>query len=233
MKRIILIIIMILFICGCTNNKEKEQIKENNVKEKVEEKEKVKEKEVIDTYKDENTTPIGIYKLEGNTLTRLSTINETPVVEKDIGIFQIYPSNEENIYLNKGFGLACYDEWTKYNNIKLGFNIKFSLSSGENISYNIFSPENTFDKWEYLMNYLYDDYTNFGKGFYSHIEKEEFNDNTLVTAIKLQNSYSIDQVNSKIILTVFTYDTEDDFQDNEYRGNSYHSINICLEGRDC
>ena len=223
MKKLLIIMIILLTICGCTKKVE--------VKEKP--KEEKKEEIIKDTYKDENNTPIGIYNLQGNTLTKLTKINKTPVVEQDLGVFQIYPSNEDTVNLDKGFGLACYDEWTKYPNVKLGINIKFTLANGENISYNIFSPENTFDQWEYLMNYLYDDYTNFGKSFYSHIEKEEFNDNTLVTAIKLQNSYSIDQVNSKIILTVFTYDTEDDFQDNEYRGNSYHSINICLEGRDC
>ena len=224
MKKVLILLVIILTICGCT----KKEIKEQN-KEKEEKKQEV----VENIYKDENITPIGIYKQQGNTLSKLNTINITPVVEQDIGVFQIYPSNEETITLNKGFGPSFYDEWNKYNNIKLGFNIKFSLSNGENISYNIFSPENTFDKWEYLMNYLYDDYANYGKSFYSHIEKDEFNENTLMTSIKLQSSYSIDQINSKIILTAFTYDSEDDFKDNEYRGNSKYSINICLEGREC
>lgn len=224
MKKILIIIIMIITICGCTK---KEEIKQPNKKEE-------KTEEIIkDTYIDENTTPIGIYKLQGNKLTKLSKINTTPIVEQDIGVFQIFPSNEDTITLDKGFGPAFHDEWIKYPNIKLGINIKFSLSNGQNISYNIFSPENTFDEWEYLMNYLYDDYNNYGKNFYSHIEKEEYNENTLVTAIKLQSSYSIDQVNSKITLTAFTYDTEDDFENNEYRGNSSYSMDICLEGKPC
>ena len=83
------------------------------------------------------------------------------------------------------------------------------------------------------MTYLYDDYNNFGKGFYSHIEKEQFNENTLMTSIKIQSSYSVDQINSKISLTVFTYDSEDDFENNEYRGNSSYTMDICLEGRAC
>ncbi len=222
MKKYIVIIIILITMCGCS----KKEIKKEPVK-------KQEKKEEVETYKDENTTPIGIYKLQGNTLTKLNTINIKPVVEQEIGTFQIYPSNEDNINLPKAYGLSFYDEWVKYNNINLGFNIKFALSNGENISYNILSPENTFDKWEYLMNYLYDDYNNYGKGFYSHIEKDEFNENTIITSIKIQSSYSVDQINSKIILTVFTYDTEDDFKDNEYRGNSKYSINICLEGKEC
>lgn len=224
MKKIFLTLIILLLLCGCMN-------KENNNKEKKVSKKK--NNDVIETYKDSNETPIGIYNLQGNNLTRLSTINVTPAVEKEIGTFQIYLSNDENVILNKAFGLSYYDEWIKYNNIKLGFNIKFSLNNGENISYNIFSPENTFDKWEYLMNYLYDDYNNYGKSFYSHIENDQFNENTLITSIKLQSSYSIDQVNSAIELTVFTYDSEDDFDNNEYRGNSSCTLKICLEGRPC
>ena len=224
MKKILLVLVVLLLFCGCTK------------KEKVIEKTKEEKKEEIiekDTYKDENKTPIGFYKVQGNTLTKITKINVTPVVEQDMGVFQIYPSNEDNLTIDKGFGLAFYDEWNKYNNIKLGYNIKFSLADGRNISYNIFSPENTFDQWEYLMTYLYDDYNNFGKGFYSHIEKEQFNENTLMTSIKIQSSYSVDQINSKISLTVFTYDSEDDFENNEYRGNSSYTMDICLEGRPC
>ncbi len=224
MKKLLLVLIVLLIVCGCTK---KEEVKE---KPKEEKKEEVIEK---DTYKDENKTPIGFYKVQGNTLTKITKVNVTPVVEQDMGVFQIYPSNEDNLTIDKGFGLAFYDEWNKYNNIKLGYNIKFSLADGRNISYNIFSPENTFDQWEYLMTYLYDDYNNFGKGFYSHIEKEQFNENTLMTSIKIQSSYSVDQINSKISLTVFTYDSEDDFENNEYRGNSSYTMDICLEGRAC
>ena len=224
MKKILLVLVVLLLFCGCTK---KEEVKE---KPKEEKKEEVIEK---DTYKDENKTPIGFYKVQGNTLTKITKVNVTPVVEQDMGVFQIYPSNEDNLTIDKGFGLAFYDEWNKYNNIKLGYNIKFSLADGRNISYNIFSPENTFDQWEYLMTYLYDDYNNFGKGFYSHIEKEQFNENTLMTSIKIQSSYSVDQINSKISLTVFTYDSEDDFENNEYRGNSSYTMDICLEGRAC
>ena len=118
MKKIFLTLIILLLLCGCMN-------KENNNKEKKVSKKK--NNDVIETYKDSNETPIGIYNLQGNNLTRLSTINVTPAVEKEIGTFQIYLSNDENVILNKAFGLSYYDEWIKYNNIKLGFNIKFCL----------------------------------------------------------------------------------------------------------
>ena len=78
------------------------------------------------------------------------------VPEKDINTFQLYPSNEEKVTLNESFGKSFNKEWIKYNNIKMGFNIKFSLDTGEEINYNIFNPNDTFKEWEFLLNYLYD-----------------------------------------------------------------------------
>lgn len=222
MKKVLITLLIILLCGGCqkTTKVETTGKKETNNEKPI---------EVKETYKDLNNTPIGIYSLNGNTLTKLTSINKNLNVEEDIGLFQIFLSNEDTINLTDSFANTYYYNWTQYNpnnNIKLGFNIKFSLKNGENISYNILTPANTFDKWEYLMNYLYDDYANRFKGSYSHIENNEYNENTLFTAIKLQSSYQCYDIASPIELTAFTYDTEDDFLDNEYRGNSKYTITI-------
>ena len=75
------------------------------------------------------------------------------------------------------------------------------------------------------MNYLYDDYANKDKSFYSHIESKDYNSNTLFTSIKIQSAYKCKEI-KEIILTVFTYDTDDDFINNEYRGNSSNKLII-------
>ena len=216
MKKLIIPILVLLLICGCTKEVKKEEPKKEKKEDKV---------VVEETYKDLNNTPIGIYKLNGNTLTKLTSIDKHLNVEEDIGVFQLYFSNEDNINLNTNYGQSFYDEYIKYPNIKIGFNIKYTLSNNEEVSYNIFSPDNTFEHWEYLMNYLYDDYNNRFSSFYSHIESNEVNENTLYTSIKLQASYSCGDI-TNIKLTAFTYDTEDDFLDNEYRGNSKYTLNI-------
>ena len=220
MKKIITIIILCLLLTGC---EEKKEIK----------KEVKKEKDntpigVVDDYKDLNNTPIGLYKLNGNKLTKLSedTVNLTAM--EDVGIFQVFPSNEESITINS-FGTDFYNEWIKYNtsnNLKIGFNIKYELNNGEKISYNVLSPANNFDHYEYFMNYLYDDYKNQGKGFYSHIEDKDLDENTLYTSIKIQSSGYVKEVKDGFSLTVFTYDSEDDFKDGEYRGNSKYTYKI-------
>lgn len=219
MKKIILLLILLLvIISGC----DKKEIKKK-------EKKKV-EVEYVEKYEDLNNTPISFYTSNDSGLVKLTKINKKLVSLEDIGIFQIYPSNEESISFDGGFGNSFYNEWMKYNtnnNLKIGYNIKFSTDE-EEISYNIFNPSNCMEKWEYLLNYLYDDYANRGKSFYSHIEENEFNENTLPTSIKLQSNDKALSIKNKILLTVFTYDSEDDFLDGEYRGNSSSTLTICV-----
>lgn len=231
MKKIVLLLMCVfVLLCGCGKNEKPI----NEVKDKEEKIEEVVEE--VDTYKDLNNTPIGIYSLQGNKLVKLTTFNTKLIIEKDINTFQLYPSNENEVYLNTGFGQSFYDEYMKYNingNLKMGFNIKFTLVDGREVSYNIFSPNETFNEWNYLMNYLYDDYANRGKSFYSHVESNQVTPETLYTAFKMQASYGCGDIVSMIKFTVFTYDSEDDFIDNEYRGNSKYTLNICAEGRPC
>ena len=220
-KKIIIILIIVIICSGCIKKEEKKK-----------EKKKV-DVELVEKYEDLNNTPISFYKINGNHLDKLTKINTRLVTLEDIGIFQVYPSNEERVNFNKGFAYDFYDEWIKYNtnnNLKIGFNIKFSTNE-EDISYNIFNPSNCMEKWEYLLNYLYDDYVNRGKGFYSHIEENEYNENTLLTSIKLQSNDRALGINNKILLTVFTYDSEDDFLDGEYRGNSSSTLTICVSDK--
>ncbi|MBR3199441.1 MAG: hypothetical protein IKG27_05455 [Bacilli bacterium] len=218
MKKIIIaLFIVIATTSGC---KKQEKIK------KKEKEEKIEIIEETPKYEDLNNTPIAFYSIKGNSLQKISSINKELVIEDDIGLFQIFPSQEEQIPITN-FAEDYFKQWQVYNqnNLKVGFNIKFKINDQE-ISYNILSPSNTMDKWEHLMTYLYDDYANRNKSFYSHIENNEYNENTLFTAIKLQSSYSCSEITSNIYLTVFTYDTEDDFENNEYRGNSKYTITI-------
>ena len=217
------LLLFILFVlCGCSKENKKNLLLEEKKEDAVPE---------AEVYKDLNDTPISFYQLKGNTLTKISNLSGSYNALDDIGLFQIYPSNDEKITLSSSFASSFYEEYSKYKerlNIKIGFSIDFSLDTGEEISYFILTPGNTMDHWEYIMGYLYDDYINQGKGFYSHIEMSDYSDTTLFTALKLQCGAYINQIKSPIHLTVFTYDSEDDFLDGKYRGNSYSTITICL-----
>jgi len=224
MKKIILLF-LILLLTGCGNNIKKEDIKQ--------EKEKEEETPIIDivpSYQDQNNTPISFYQLKGNSLYKLSTISGNYKSLDDVGVFQIYFSNEESVSLTSSYAESYHSEIEKYPNIKVGFSLSFTLENGEEVFYNILTPSNTMDKWEYFMAYLYDDYVNRYKGFYSHIENDEYNDETLFTAIKLQCGGYMNQINSPVKFSVFTYDSPDDFLDGHYRGNSISTITICMNG---
>ncbi len=221
MKKILLFFFMILLVSGC-----QKEIKE----EKTKKEEDPPVEEVVPTYQDLNTTPISFYQLQGNTLSKLSVISGNYKALDDVGVFQIYFSNEESVVLNDSYANSYYNEWTKYPNIKVGFSLEFTLENGEEVFYNILTPSNTMDKWEYFMAYLYDDYQNRFNGWYSHIEPEEYNENTLFTAIKLQCGGYMNQIHSPVKFSVFTYDSEDDFLDGHYRGNSISTMTICMNG---
>ena len=161
MKKIIIaLFIVIATTSGC---KKQEKIK------KKEKEEKIEIIEETPKYEDLNNTPIAFYSIKGNSLQKISSINKELVIEDDIGLFQIFPSQEEQIPITN-FAEDYFKQWQVYNqnNLKVGFNIKFKINDQE-ISYNILSPSNTMDKWEHLMTYLYDDYANRNKRFYSHI----------------------------------------------------------------
>ena len=224
MKKILIVLGIIILCTACG------KIKEEKIKKKEKKVEKKEEEKKTFEYIDLNNTPIAFYSIKGNTLTKLTTIRNTVKSFDDVGIFQIYPSNEDTIILNDTFGGSFHSKWIELNpnnNNKIGFNIKFNTND-ETISYNILSPDNTFDKWEYIMNYLYDDYANLGKGFYSHLESNEVNENTLFTSFKMQVNDRFPEIVSPIELTVFTYDSLDDFKDNIYQGNSKYTLNICI-----
>ena len=226
MKKIIFFLIVLTLLTGCVREKEKkEEVKE----EKIEE---VQEEVMIPEWTDDNHTPISFYSLSGNTLTRVNHVSGSYAALDDIGLFQVYPSTEEVIHLNNGFPSSYHDELKKYMDlyhVKVGFSLDYTLKDGTNIHHNIFSPHNAMDHWEYFMAYLYDDYHNMGKSFYSHIEPEEYSEDSLLTAIKLQLG-DWEKLGSPVTFQVFTYNSDDDFLDGHYRGDSSSTITICING---
>lgn len=223
MKKI-MILLLILFCCGCG--------REVQYKNKEEEKLNIQKEEV---YTDLNNTPISFYEANGSTLSKIHKVDAKLQVEKDIGVFQIFPSNEEQITLNESYHDAFLQEWNQYNtnhNLHIGFKLSFQVQS-QDVSFTIINVPDTMMKWEYFMTYLYDDVANFGKGFYSHIEENDVNTDTLFTSLKIQSSYQVSEVNSPIEVMVFTYDGEDDFINGEYQGKSFSSFIICPEGISC
>lgn len=228
MKNKILFCLLIL-CCGCSVFNRKEEPKKelkDNVKEEIKEEDIPKEPE----YVDDNNTPIGLYERNGSKLKLLSEFNSKIQVKKDIKTFQAFPSKESEIN-HSGKRYADY-YFEKYNEVnqdrkyKTGFNLKYTLNDGTEISQNIFGPSTTQTNYDYIEIYLYDAYKHRNDSFYSHIEERDYNDETIITSIKLTAGSKFNDIKSKIVLTVFTYDEDDFDENNEYRGNSKYSVVI-------
>ena len=221
--RFIILLSIVLIITGCSEKK-KEVI--NKIPEKEEE-------QVEEKYIDQNDTKIGLYFEKGNRLELVKEYRTNITSGVDVGVFQIFPSNEDIVYLNSKFGNEFYNTWVSlpnYNNLKIGFNVKYTLDTGEEVNYNILDYNVIYKE---LYNYLYDDYANRNSSWYSHIEEKDYSEDTLYTSIKLYAA-STDSINSKIDFTVFTYDGLDDFdENNNYRGNSSYTITICDINKTC
>lgn len=214
MKRIICCLLCLILLTGCESTK--------SISKKVVKEEKI---EVKETYKDDNNMPISFY--ENNK--KITTKEVAFKVGYDFGgNFQIFPSNEDSV---DGNWNSFYNEWIKYDSehkIKIGYNISYSLSDGRKISHTILDPSNTMEYEGYLAIFLYDDYNNRNKSWYSHLEEKDYNDNTFITSIKLYGNGVVGDINSNIVITAFTYDTEDDFdpETKEYRGNSKATLTL-------
>ena len=227
-RKIFILFLMLLFVWGCgKSNKPAKTNKESNVK-KIDEENKVVEEPV---YVDDNPIKVGFYNKNGYVLSLAHDYSGPIYTKKDITTFQVFFSNDEEVrFSNVKFGEYFYNTFSEINpdkKYKIGFNLSYDLNDGTHISQNIFGPSTTQTNYDYIEVYLYDSYKHRNDSFYSHIEEYEYNDETMMTSIKLTAGSKFNDIASKITLTVFTYD-EDDFDEEtyEYRGNSKYSLQI-------
>ena len=80
MKKVIIIMVMALVLCGCSN-------KQNTNKSTKSNKNENSKTEKVDNYKDENNTTVGIYLEKGRKLELLKDYSTNIVSEKDQIIF--------------------------------------------------------------------------------------------------------------------------------------------------
>ena len=232
-KAYIFLVIMLLMISGCNNKKEEKEEKPKEEQQKVID----NNEEIIppkEEYIDYNNTPIAIYLNRK----KVTEIKSDMAIGKDIVKFQVFPSNDEYLSYNGAFGQFFHNKFSEYNksnNLKIGINLTYDVEDGRHFSHNVLHASNTKDYEGYILLFLYDDYDLYiNNKVYSHLEPETEKANTLISSIKLYPGGAVHKITSKVKITVFTYDGEDDFDSNgEYRGNSKYSITLCEIGKTC
>ena len=221
MKKLLIILFGILFLCGCNYDKQVEPIKDNIVND-------VKE-EVKEEYEDNNPIKVGLFLADDSNYHNKNKLVDTYYTNftsgKDIGSFEVF-FTDDNVIDGNRFKDTWYKYYNMYENIndyKIGFNIKFILKDGTNYNGNFLEPDE-YKFSDYFYVYLYDDVNQADGSFYSHLEKMD--DNTKITSIKIYAVDGIEKVEN-FILSVFTYKDNNDFDtDGNYRGNSIYGIRI-------
>ena len=224
MKKILIITCLLLTLTSCSyktqpiNKKDNKKNITSNVKE-----------EIKDTYIDNNPITLGIYMYTNSSTPRYKT-NEYKnnwKLNVDICSLEIFYTNEDKIPGTnfKNLWNNYYQNYTDINSYKIGYLIEFNTANEGKIKKYIKSPQDTDSIYKYIQIYLYDDIHQDG-GWYSHITENEYNNDSILTSIKLTGSTYIDEITSDISLTAFTYD-DDDFDENgEYRGISKQTVII-------
>ena len=219
MKKYLLLIFALFFIVGCSIDKNNVTENTSFIPEKTED---ILPSEPI--YIDENPIIVGLYQ-NGKLIREINTRFNT---SSDITVLNVYFTNLENvnssnIKYNFNEYASSYDNVNKY---KIGFQVSF-IASDEEITKVITGPKDMYILSPYIFNYLYDDVHQNDGAWYSHVEENQVNDTTVYSSIKLYATDDVYKISSPITLTVFTYDTMDDFNDNGlYRGNSKYTITI-------
>jgi len=230
MKRTITTILVLLIIISISffsfkylnhNNKlEKDNpIKMDNIKPNLSEEK--------NEYKDENPIQIGLYKYYGYNKNRelITEFSNFWNYYNDISSFEVFFTKENSI-TGKNFQdtfKEYYEKYTNIENYKIGYKVSF-ITNNEEINKIILSPKDTEEFFEYLEIYLYDDYHRQKGVWYSHTTEEEYNENTLLTSIKLTTGKLINEIISDITVTAFTYDYDDFDENDNYRGISKYTI---------
>lgn len=125
---------------------------------------------------------------------------------QDIKCYEAIASQEPSIE-NSNFAALWNSYWEPFSNAKntkIGYRIIIFLKTGSKLSYDVKKPEDTQQNREYLETYLYDDVHQVPGEWYSHLEPDGVNAETVATSIKLTAGSKVGEI-EKISLTAYLY----------------------------
>lgn len=170
---------------------------------------------------------MGLYQKGNGVRSLVHSYTSEWVLNKDLLVLSAFPVQEEEIELGSIMDVfpKYFQKYENADSYKIGYFLKFKMEDGTLISKVILSPDDTKEIYNYMQVYLYDDIHQKRGAWYSHVE--EMQENTLLTTIKLTGSFETQNIVSPVELGVFTYNGEDDFDENGmYRGNSLYTVEL-------
>ena len=227
MKKFLMLFICLLCFTGCLKDDNKKEVEIDNSDVLKDEVIPESPEEIIPPYVDDNPIKVGLYVYSNGRRFLADVYESAWPIYTDINGFTAYFSNEKEISNQRlqTVWKSLYDSYTDISDYKIGYHVKFSTTEGDK-EQTILKPSDGISVYEYIQVYLYDDIHQTGS-WYSHIEDNAMKEDTILTTIKLTTSTKIANVTSDIYLTVFTYNGEEDFDENgNYRGNSTYTTTI-------
>ncbi len=150
---------------------------------------------------------------------------------KDIMCFEAINTHEPTIqgqvfkYLWEPVWFAT-EEASRY---RIGYCVDFTLDGGsKKVHKMILEPKDTLEYKDYMEFYLYDDYHQTPGVWYSHVEQQAYNENTLLTSIKFTAGKKVEAIDGEVTLTAFIYDPAAGQFDasGNYTGSSFWTIKV-------
>lgn len=227
---ILLVILGIIFMKHFKNNEDENRLlNKENLEQKTEEIIE-NEEEKASAYVDDNPITVGLYIKEEDYKKLVKEYYCGWDPEEVLGIFYTVYTNEEKIS-DSNFNVVWKEYLNNYTNIdkyRIGYNIKFTMNTGEIIDQTILNPDHAYLMYPEIQFYLYDDINLIPGKRYYHVTSDEMNENTICSSVKLVGDKKTPNITSEIELTAFTYDSDDDFDPDtgKYRGNSYYTAII-------
>ena len=228
MKKVIIVLICLFFMTGC-QFKFVDKLEKVPAENLIFNKNDNKEVDNTPKYVDDNPVKLSLY-IDGifATLDKVpSDFHETWVKKRDIAVFNVLLTELDNIN-----GEYFQDMWKEYaesynTKYKVAWYINFELNDGTVIDQMIYSPKDVESFYDYLEIYLYDSANVAKDVWYSHLLEKNMTDDTIMTSMKLTAGSKYEEIKTPVKVMAFTYDTEDDFDENgHYRGNSKYIVNV-------
>jgi|GEM_PF-952689 len=173
---------------------------------------------------------VGIYQKVSNDRVLITQYNGKWRRGVDIGFFNTFASNDE-VLNYMGYREMLVDSWFSYPNAedyKIGYCLSYTLFTGEEFIITIKKPSDITHA-EYLEVYLYDSVQQYTGGWYTHLDDEDMNDETMLYSFKLTPGVKIKEVSDiKLKTFAYYYNDESDFDPDtgEYIGIVSYEIDI-------
>ena len=210
------------------DKKSKENIKAEEEKKKQDEQNKFLEENVYN-----NNIPIGLYVSRNGKLELVKDYYCNWDAENVFAVFYAIASNEKTLDYTTISNIfnENWEAQENTKNYKIGYSIKYGLDNGETVDKLILDPTAAESLFSKLQFYLYDDVTYIPGRPYYHLRQYEMTDDTMITSVKIVGDKETPEINGPIELTVFTYDSQDDFdkETGKYLGKSSFTTKIYRE----